>query len=303
MRRVDRWANARSGEFDPVHRRELVDAFLDRSRVVEPRWDLVLTELSVRGAWYLNAGDTEPFAATRETRVVTPDNFNLGAKLDVALLHDGPDVGWETRARVELQRMDLGLPGVDAQEAADDVLVSSELRLNATSARLGAGEIPLVPFLRTELDSELTATPAPEPDQPDLPHQVILREMAGLLLLGGAVVPELRLAAFGQHDFSAELAHDVGIAAGIKLALALGPVRFTSDTQARFLFEDGDDRDTDLGIVLRSDDKLSLDLAPWLSFFLFADAFLVRGKVTGLRHFAGSIVSGLGVQAATDFRL
>ncbi len=123
------------------------------------------------------------------------------------------------------------------------------------------------------------------------------------MFVPGAAVPDLRLGVVAQHDFSAGIVHDFGVMAGFKLAIPLGPLRFLSDSTGRFFFEDGDDRQIDLGMVIRSNNRLAVSIDDWMSIFAFADIFAARGKLPGFRRVAGSVITGVGLQLSTNVRL
>ena len=300
--RIARWIDPDNRSYDSQYDENVSTFFQDTSREIRSRWDFELKELSGRGAFYRNVGRTGRYAPTRETRLLTPSNLSIAARGDLGLVYDGPSVGWETRVQGNYQRVDLDLPNVSPQEAADDLLIFSELRLNAWELSVGESELPITPFFRTEFDSEFTATINPASGD-TFPHQKLLRERLGLVLLAGSAVPEVRIGVLGQHDFSQGTVHDAGVFLDFKLAIPLGPLKLISNTSFRYHFEDADDRPIDLGMVLRSDNRLSLELSRKIALFVFADLFFARGKVENLQNIAGSAIMGLGLQFSGSWRL
>jgi hypothetical protein len=251
------------------------------------------------------------FAASRETRATTPDNFSLGLGVNTALLYDGPAIAWESRVQGKLQRAVIDLPGqnIPPQEQADDLVGSTELRLNAVRLEVGAGKVPIVPFVQAALDTEFTATPDPEAtaENPDatLPHQLIARTSVGVVSRPGPRLREIRLGALAQRDFSEATAHDdFGALAGYQFQWPLfGPLIWESVLDVRYTVPDDDDRVTDLGLVLTTTQKLLVPLVEGVSVFGMVDAWLARGKVEANRELGGSYILGGGLQLARIFKL
>ncbi len=291
------WAGP-SGAFDPANLPAVVDMLQPHAGRVTPRWEFRLDSLSVRVSQFSNTGDTAQYAGTRETRVTTPDNFAIASALDIALLYDDADIAWETRAKAAYQQVKLD----DVErEPVDDLLVYTELRFNSISLDLANDAWPLVPFARFEYDTEFTAVDDPAGGK--LPHQHLLREQAGFSLTSTTPFREFRLFVLAQQDVGSGPVADVGIGAELKLRLEVSIVVLTSESKARYLFEDSDDRAIDLGLVIQSDNRITTPLTEWLSIYAFADLFFVRGKVAGLKEIAGSTIIGVGLDAHAVLQL
>ena len=294
-----------TGNFDPKNLPVIANLLADHSKTMESRWDFNITELSITGAQYLNTGGTVDYSATKEARLATPDNLSLSGAMDISLVYDSASVGWETGFNAKIQRVDLDLSGVPAQEPFDDAVAYSELRLNAAKVSVGSADVRLVPYLRAAYDTEFTAT-LENPAVPDvtLPHQHLLRQDLGFVLYPGSFVREVRLGGLLQQDLSqSELDLDGGITLALKLSLPLGPVVLMSDNELRYLFPDGDDTSSDLGLVFKSSTKLAYPVTSWFSLFTFADGYLARGKIEGFGDFSGSFILGLGLKLNHSFQL
>ncbi len=320
---LERWAS--SGAEDAEERRaaEVEQLLLDHSGHRAPRWTLKVEEISAQGVQYRNTDNAGGFAASRETRVTTPDNLSIRGRAKVALEYDDPSVAWETRLDGTFDRIELDIEGQDipANEPSDDLVLSTELRFNAIELDLGDEGYPMVPYLRLAWDTELTATPdyggfaagTPGGSVADgasgsgavFPHQHLLRESVGQLLKLGRYVQEIRLGLVAQQDASeAPVRNDLGVELGLKLAVPIvGPLSFASDTHIRHLVRDDDDRDSDLGLVLRSVSKLLVSVGSGFAVFAFGDVYLVRGKLDSNDAVGGSTMIGLGLQYADSFRL
>lgn len=307
--RILGWAAPPDGDFKPESTPAFEASLLDQSDQKRGLWTLRLDEVSAAVASYANSDNVGVFEETRETRATTPDNFTLQTGLDVGLIYDGPAIAWENRLRGRLQRTVLDIPGQDIppQEQADDLVTSTELRLNAVRLEVGEGRVPIVPFVQAAFDTEFTATPNPTEDDPHatFPHQYIVRGSLGVVSQVGPRVREVRVGALVQRDLSEATPHDdFGVLAGYRLELPLiGPLAWSSQADLRATAPDDDDRPTDLGVVLSAVNKLLVPVVEGVSVFAMLDLYLVRGKVPENREVGGSYILGGGLQLARIFKL
>ena len=167
--RFESWVDPKSETFDPRFLPELEGLLLDHSERFEPRWHLLVDELSVRGSSLGNTSNVGVFAASKETRVNTPEHFSIGFRSQFGVQYDGPDVLWDNRVAAQLQRQEFSTDGQPAtvQEAADDLVLSTELRFNSVKIDLGEQALPLVPYIQASYDTEFTAIESPTEDNPD----------------------------------------------------------------------------------------------------------------------------------------
>ncbi|MBI4818597.1 MAG: hypothetical protein HY791_20180 [Deltaproteobacteria bacterium] len=303
QRRIDRWGPNESG-YLPRYDEAFARALADRSSELEPRWQLRIDDVSMSGTRYDASQSSELFAETRETRLTTPDNLSLSAKLDVALIYDGPALAWETRAQAVLDRVLIEIPGVDipAQEQADDAVAFSELRLLAVSLGSGGDGVPITPFARVTFDSEIT--PTPDPEGGSFPHQRIFRGALGLVGHPGKVLRELRLGALLQEDLSGDPRQDFGLTFGYSLYWPiLDSLAFESRLDGRWLARDSDDLARDLSVYVQWPNRLRVPFTRDLAAFLLADIVLARGKADPARVVASSIIFGAGLSFSRVFEL
>ena len=294
MRRIDAWFDEQIGAFSMAHLPELEDLFLDHSNRLVGRWRLQVRDLSFGGGWYANtpsAGPTGDFAASKDTRVVTPDNYSLRLGSDVSLDFDGPIMAWETGLQSKLQRTVLDVPGQKPVEPFDDLVAFTELRFNVLRMEAGGKAFPIVPYLRGTYDSELTANPG-------LPWQHLLRTSLGLVASPGTRLQEIRLGGVWQGDLSGDMTNDFGLAAGYRVAWPILPhLVWESTADVRYFFHDGDDAAKDLGLVLKSLNKLVVPVWGGVSLFGFADLHFVMGKTRPTnRQLGGSCILGAGLR-------
>lgn len=298
--RIDRWQRPEEGGFDPARTDDFERMLLDHSHDLQGRWRLLADELSLKGAGYANTSNVDTFAASKETRVTTPSHFSIGLRTDLGAEYDGPTVAWETRLRAHLLHQEFDIPGQDipAQEAADDLVLSTELRINAIAVGIGQTKVPLVPFLQAAYDTEFTATSNPTDTDPHatFPHQHIVRGTAGLVMSPRVILKEMRLGGVFQEDFSeSTVRYDAGLMAGFKLEMPLwGSLVLSSDLDFRYLLPDDNDAASDLGLVLTSVSKLTFPITEGISLFGFADLYYVQGKVEENKELGGSRQFGVG---------
>ena len=303
------WLDPKGDTFDPKHVPTLEALLLDHSKRYEPRWHLQVDELSVRGSSLGNTSNVGTFAASKETRVNTPEHFSIGFRSHFGVKYDGPDVLWDNRVAAQLQRQEFSVDGQPAtvQEAADDLVLSSELRFSSVKIDLGEQAIPLVPYIQASYDTEFTAIESPTEEDPAarLPHQHVVRAAIGQVMTPGNWLKEVRLGALFQEDFSEEpLRYDGGLVTGMKIELPLlETVTLKSQLDIRYLFPDSNDTESDLGLVLTSVSQLVIPVTSGMNLLVFADYYLVQGKLESNRDFGGSQVYGLGLDFARYFRL
>ena len=309
LARFAMWKGDDPAAFPPGHLPALEGLLRDQSADKHGQWSIRVDQLSISNARYTNTNNVAKFAASRETRTSTPDNVTIAARVNLAQLYDGPALAWENRVRGALQRIELDIPGQDvpAQEQADDVVASTELRLNAVHLEVSTDRVPVVPYVQLAYDTELTATPNPTPTDPDatFPHQQIGRVSLGFVTYPGPRLQETRLGFFAQRDFSeSDLHDDFGVLAGYRLQWPLfAHVTLESELDLRYAVPDDDDRDTDLSLILASVNKLMVPVIGGLSVFGLADLYMVRGKLEVNDEIGGSYILGGGLDFRGIYRL
>src|SRR5262249_31648256 len=154
-------------------------------------------------------------------------------------------------------------------ETLDDIVVSSELRLNALQFGAVGDVLRVVPFVQAAYDTEFTR--ATDNDR----RQKLGRGVAGLVFFPGPRLREGRAGFLVQEDFSAPSPYDLnyGLAAGYTLVMPLYQLlRLESTLDLRYLFADQNDLASDIGFY-----ALDVTRVLWpfwqqkLSFFVSAD--------------------------------
>ena len=299
-RRVYALGDGRGG-FDDAEQDELLALLLDDGAVKRPEWTARVDELSASASAYGNAPGDPRFARSRETRLSTPNLFSAGLAADVALVFDRPSFAWENRLRAQYQGLFVQIEGVPPQETLDDVVLSTEGRVGPLLV-----DVPLVPFARGAVDSEWTATPDRTTPGARLPHQLLLQESVGLALRPpSGWLKDARVGVMVQEDasdltagvpFATALHYDAGPLAGLALAVPLGGATLTSETDVRWFVPDFDDRPEDLGLRVRSVERLRVPLGDELAVYAFLDLFGASSKT--MDAFSGSVVVGAGLTFA-----
>jgi hypothetical protein len=276
----------------------LADLLIDDADVKPAMWSVRVDDLSASGSGYSNAPGIARFATSRETRAATPNLLNLMLNADVCLPYDTNGFAWENRARLSYAALSVfAVPDAPplVQEQLDDIVLSSEVRVGPYIASL-------FPFARVAFDTEHTALVVRTPDPVTLPHQLLLQESVGVALRPvGSWVKDARVGVIVQQDASAGLHHDAGLVAGASLAFPIGAALLTSETEARYLVPDGDDRFEDLGIRLRNVERLKVPVTDELAVFMFVDMFGLTSK--SFDAVSGSVIVGAGLSFARVFPL
>ncbi|HEY4223675.1 MAG TPA: hypothetical protein VGO62_20100, partial [Myxococcota bacterium] len=239
----------------------LFDFFLDHHDVIVDRTTAGFDDLALSGSALLNSDNAPTYAGARETRVSTPNLYQLGVHANAFFLYDGSWIANEWRLLAYLDGVYINIPhlNIPPQETRDDLVLSSELRINKLKIGIGTDDFQAIPFVQIAADSELTPTPlaATDPTLPLVyhPHQALLREEAGLVAYPGPIIRELRVGLVVQHDLSevldpkpalheaTGLHNDAGIVLGYKLAIPLfWRLRYDTTLDLRYFVPDGDDR-------------------------------------------------------------
>lgn len=298
---------------------EYVDRMLeDQSTKVVRRWSLFVNQLSLSASQYNNSQNTPNFQFTKETRLNSQASTQFNINVNVAGVYDTQQFTWQNTVRLIYGRLiarnDTNFNGrVDeriSQETADDLVLSSELRLNVLQF---GGQLNqnwrTVPFINAAYDTEVTPTDGQR-------RQRLGRAVAGIVSFPGPKLRELRIGALVQEDFSQDKPFDTnyGIAAGYSIIVPLyGTMRLESTLDLRYLFSDGHDTSADL--ALWANDVTRILYPFWqqkLSFFVSVDLFVAHGKTGDLdivnnnngleqqgtastNRFAGSWILGAGL--------
>jgi hypothetical protein len=283
----------------------------DHAGELTSEWRLSIDAFELRGTGGRNSENIALFAATKETRAAQPSFWQIGARAQMGALFDSRVFAWESRLRLQYDSILIDIPGVPLvpQDQVDDVVVSTEGRLNSVSLTFGdAGVFRIVPFLQVAADSEITPTPNPVDPATTLPRQALLRESLGVAAYPGGVVSQVRLGVIVQHDASEFLAgvggvrHDAGLGLEWHVAWPVWKLVLTSDVDTRAFVPDPDDRPSDLALRAQLVHKIALPLTPTTSVFAFLDAMALYGKVPTTQQLGWNAIAGGGITFADLWR-
>jgi hypothetical protein len=167
-----------------------------------------------------------------------------------------------------------------SQEAVDDLLASTELRLKFIELALGAaGRVKVVPYANATFDTEFTAT-VDQLTGRTFPHQKELRAALGLVSFPGAILQEVRLAGLFKNDFGvSEGQAEGGLLAGFTLGMPLWRAKLELGSTLRYFPKTNHDTVEDLGLILESSARLEVPFTRDLSLALMADIFFYIPKV------------------------
>ncbi len=305
----------------------------NKTQMVVARWKLFVNQLSLSASSYTNSGNIRRFQDSKESRVTNQASTQYTVTSNTSAVYDSSDIAWENNLSFTYARLiarndtnDNGIPDQRiSQETADDVVLTTELRVNRWQFTPKNDPLRIVPFVDGVYDTEFTPTPGN-------PRQKLGRAIAGLVAFPGPKLRELRLGFMVQEDFSA---HDTarlqgitgsgnygtnfGLDAGHKIIAPIyQTMRLESSLSMRYQFADKHELSSDLGFYAWEQTRL---LWPFfqqrLSLFVSADIVLVRGKTdhvnvaaTGAdpiyvsnKQFGGSWILSVGLDFTGVFRL
>jgi hypothetical protein len=213
-----------------------------------------------------------------------PASYTIQARGTLAAIYDGVRLAWDTRVVFDLARTVVSLEQIGKDsvvvKSADDLVLSTELRLKLLELALGSGgKVSVVPYANATLDTEFT------PTQNQLtgeyyPHQKDLLGSLGLVSYPGRYLTEVRLAGVLRSDFAASRGKlDGGVLVGAKLELPLWLARLELAGTLRYFADTAADTPEKLGLILQSTAKLRVPFTRDFSALLAADLFLFRPKL------------------------
>ena len=304
----------------------------DKTQMVVARWKLVLNQLSLSASSYTNSTNIRRFQDTKESRVTNQASSQWSIAANVSTVYDSSSIAWENNLRLVYAKMIArndttgnGIPNETiSQETADDIVLTTEVRINQWQFMLRNDSMRVVPFIDGVYDTEFTPTPGN-------PRQKLGRAILGFVAFPGPRWREVRLGFMIQEDFSAqETARRVGldphrnygtnygIAAGYRvIAPIYQTMRLESSLDLRYQFADQAELPSDLSVYAWEQARL---LWPFfqqrLSMFVAADIVVVRGKSNHVnvgtmdapvyvsnRQFGGSWILSVGLDFSGIFRL
>jgi hypothetical protein len=305
----------------------------DKTQMVVARWKLFFNQLSLSASSYTNSNNVRRFQDSKESRVTNQASSQYSIAANISGVYDSSDIAWENNLRFTYAKLiarndtnDNGIPDQRiSQETADDIVLTSELRINRWQFTPKNDPLRIVPFVDGVYDTEFTPTPGN-------PRQKLGRAVFGIVAFPGPRLRELRLGFMIQEDFSAHetaaraglnanrnYGTNYGIAAGYRIiAPVYQTMRLESSLDLRYQFADDAELPSDLGFYAWEQARL---LWPFfqqrLSLFVSADIVLVRGKsdnvnvaaagdppiIVSNKQFGGSWILSVGLDFSGVFRL
>lgn len=281
--------------FGPGYRRQLIGDLLDDGAAFEPRWRLDVKPLQTSFQQF-RVANRQPFGAVRNSLINAPDSTIFGGKGDVALTYEAQQIDWENRGQVGYQRADLQVAGQEEpQEQADNVMLTSEVRLKALKLQAPENAMSLVPFVSGNYLTEFTPTVDPATKAQN-PRRHEFNGIGGVVLYPGGWLKELRLGAIAKNDLAVQVG---GFEPGVQLAglleQPLGPLTLALEGDLKNYFLTPDDTADDLGLMGRVSAAIRVPLWGALGLSVGADAFVFGGKVPETRTIGTSITPTIGL--------
>ena len=286
---------AQDPAFGPAYQRHLIGDLLDDGAAFEPRWRLDVKPLQTSFQQF-RVANRQPFGAVRNSLINAPDSTIFGGKGDVALTYEAAQIDWENRGQVGYQRADLqGAGQEEPQEQADNVMLTSEVRLKAFKLQAPDAAMSLVPFVSGNWLTEFTPTVDPATKAQN-PRRRELNGIGGVVLYPGGFLKEVRLGAIAKNDLAVQVG---GFEPGVQLAATLeqplGPLTLALEGDLKNYFLTPDDTADDLGLMGRVGAAVRVPLWGALGLSVGADAFVFGGKVPETRTLGSSITPTVGL--------
>lgn len=205
----------------------------DGSRLT-PRWALSLDDVGVDALSIQNVNQS-PYTQVRNARINTADNSALGGSGKLSLAFSSEAISWLSRVKALYRYTQLKEKG---QETADDLVYSSELRLNLFQVPLGKSAIPLTPYLTASYDTEFTPSINTTTNTLN-PLQQDFDGIAGLALSPGGAWQDVKLGMIGRYDLAANLFRPgLQLATGFEQVLSASyPVKFRFAGDLRYYMQ------------------------------------------------------------------
>lgn len=242
-----------------------------------------------------NAG----LGAVRDARVQTPDNVSLGVNGRAALLYDGPLfagglIGTSQFSRTTLTAAD---GSETVQEPRDQLLVETDLRFQLPRVLGTSPAFTPLPNARLSYETEWTPNVVKGEDGADVeqPRRSELRGLLGASLRPAPWLNELRVGLILENDFAAQKQGSLEWGAEVALSGAwrLGAVQLKLDSYARGYAPDpAHDTPDDVGLVMQTIGRVELPAFFDLNVSLFADAYMLWGKLPETRGPVTSVIFG-----------
>lgn len=261
------------------------------------RWVVDAREVAVEASLYSVLGEQAAYGQVRETRVTTAAHRLVGSRGAFSVSREAASLDWVNSLRWAFAKA-YYLEG-DDQETADDLVISSELRLQALSI---GGRDSGVPFVGGAWLTEFTPTENPETGEEN-PRKKRVEGALGLLWKG-EVLAAARIAAVVAHDFAEEEPDpQVGFLGVLQIRQPLGPVLLGLDLEARYYLPGvGLDSPSALGTILAARAGLDVPVLAGVAVGIFADLFGYRGQHETTGDPGASLVSGFALKFDRRFK-
>lgn len=286
--------------------KQLPDTAQQLAQQMRPRWHekqtlftLGLDDLQLNISGY-NAVNNQAYTEVRETRVISPNSFNFGARTRLYSGLDNPWMGWTNAIQAKYE----GLSVVDVSDTAagerftenqDDLLFSSELQLRLLKFSLFDTQLPLTPFVEGIYDTEFTPTLNAETQQRNR-LQSELRGVLGLSMPSGDRLKTFKTGLALRRDFNVpnNLEGGVDLKFVHEQPLSTG-LTWHNDLDARYFLPSPNDNASSLGLTAQWVSALRLSLTDNLSLRFFADTYVFQGKLPATSQVGASFILGVGL--------
>jgi hypothetical protein len=218
----------------------------DDGSKMTPRWSVSVEDMGIDALSIQNVNQKE-YSQVRNARINIQDSSALGGGAKLTLGYSSEAINWTSRARGVYRQAQLT---EKVQETADDLVFTSEARLNLFQIPLGSTAIPLTPYLLASYDTEFTPS-FNNTTKLDNPLQKDFDGITGLVLSPGGGWQDVKLGVIARYDFVADvLRPGLQLATGFERTLSdVYPVKLKLSGDLRYYMTVGKPAADQLGFL------------------------------------------------------
>ena len=280
------------------------DAYLDRIAELvapDPPFVNLLTFTFDRPTLSVSANEVrgrDGYGSVPESRVTASDSWLVGASTRFVITQERERSA--TDAGISIAYGKQGVTSGANQkvgESADDVKLDFTVR----TSRRASSAARVRPFVRATWDTEVTPTTDPATGAEN-PRQMAVRGSSGFLSAPRRHVRRAELAFAVENDFSrpnvqygAQALLEVQRSVGVPGRVGVSPATYRFRNDASYFLPARNDSPSSLALRYNMIHEILVPLMDELSLSVAADTFIFRGKTSGNRHPATSMLLRVGL--------
>ena len=263
---------------------EFCELFESKTNSISTKWNFSLKNLETS----YNKAQTikdELYATIKDSRVNSPDNYNLGFSGKISSLIDSKDYGFGLSLFGNLRQAffdekENGILKTINKKTKDDINFSGDLQLKFISIGFKESKISLMPYLNSTYSTEFFPTKNTETNI-DNPKRREINTSAGIILYPN-ILNEFRVAFISRYDFNnnKELILNPGIFSSFNANYQIfNGITLDFDANYRYYFPYQAEISGQLSSYGELNSKISLPLWDKFRIALNLNTFLFRGNL------------------------